>query len=212
MKNNAPEKQNQRDLQREATRTAILEAALASFAEHGYAGSSTRGIAALGNVHHALIKYHFKNKETLWRAAVTFLFERQGAELAPQAAADLSTSRGRRAYARDALRGYVQYCARHPEHARLMVQESVRDTPRLHWAADTYINRTGKAARDFVRLLKKEKILPDVSDVALIYIIVGAAQLFYTLAPEVRRVWRIDPSDPKVVESHIEAVLAVIMR
>lgn len=213
MKGKAPARQNQRELQRETTRTAILEAALSSFAEHGFAGSSTRSIAALGQVHHALIKYHFKNKETLWRAAVTFLFDRQAAELTPSVSqVTAATARGRRTFAREALRRYVQYCARHPEHARLMVQESVRDTPRLRWAADTYISGTAKAALNFVRVLKKEKVLPDVSDVALIYIIVGAAQLFYTLAPEVRYVWKVDPADPEVIESHIEAVLAVFLR
>jgi TetR/AcrR family transcriptional regulator len=41
---------------------------------------------------------------------------------------------------------------------------------------------------------------------------VGAAQLFHTLAPEVRRVWGIDPSDPQVIEDHVEALTAVLIR
>jgi TetR/AcrR family transcriptional regulator len=205
---------NARTLQKEATRAAILQAALQVFAEHGYAGSSTRDIAALAGAHHALIKYYFQNKETLWREAVTFLFKRQAEELTYEPAPGaLNTARGRREHAREVLRRWVIYCARHPEHARLMVQESVRDGERLHWVADTFINRTSAGARALVDLLQKEKMLPaDVSPVALIYIIVGAAQMFYTLAPEVRRVWKVDPASDAAIEAHVDALLAVFIR
>lgn len=205
-------KPNARELQKEATRSAILQAALQVFSEHGYAGSSTRDIATQAGVHHALIKYYFNNKETLWRAAVSFLFERQAVELAfdPPPGA-LNTKEGRRAHAREIMRRFVIYSARHPEHARLMMQESVRDNKRLRWAADTFIARTAKAAADFVGLLQSEKILPNVSPTALVYIIVGAAQLFYTLAPEVRRVWKVNPANDSVIESHVEAMLAVFI-
>ncbi len=54
--------------------------------------------------------------------------------------------------------------------------------------------------------------MPAASVPALAYIFVGAAQLFYTLAPEVRRVWGIDTSDPKVIEDHVEALIAVMVR
>ena len=61
-------------------------------------------------------------------------------------------------------------------------------------------------------MCKGEGILPNVSTPALVYIFVGAAQTFYTLAPEVRRVWNIDPSDPDVIEAHIEALTQVLVR
>lgn len=209
-----PERGNLRTRQKEATRAAILQAALQVFAEHGYAGSSTRDIAALAGAHHALIKYYFQNKETLWREAVTYLFVRQAEELSYQPApGSLSSAQGRREQAREILRRWVIYFARHPEHAQLMVQESVRDSERLHWLADTFVQKTSQAALSVVKMLQKEKILPgDVSPIALIYIIVGAAQLFYTLAPEVRRVWKVDPASDPVIQSHVDAVLAVFIR
>ena len=199
--------------QKESTRAAILQAALDIFAEHGFEGGSTRDIAAHAGVHHALIKYHYHSKDQLWRAAVSFLFERQAIELSFEPAPGaLATREGRREHAREIMRRFVQYCARHPEHARLMVQESVRDSKRLRWAADTFISRTSIAAHDFVRLLKHEQMVPDVSETALVYIIVGAAQLFYTLAPEVRRVWKVDPSKQSAIDAHMEAMMAVFVR
>jgi TetR/AcrR family transcriptional regulator len=207
-------KPNLREQQKEATRAAILQAALQVFAEHGYTAGSTRDIAARAGAHHALIKYYFKNKETLWREAVSFLFERQARELTFEPApGTLETAAGRRAHAREVLRRWVLYCAHHPEHAQLMVQESVRDSKRLRWMADTFVKRTSQSAASLVALLQSEGMLPaQVSPVALIYIIVGAAQQFYTLAPEVRRVWKIDPSSDAAIESHVDAVLSVFIR
>jgi AcrR family transcriptional regulator len=209
----APGQPTLRAQQKEATRAAILQSALQIFSERGFDGGSTRDIAEHAGVHHALIKYYFDNKDTLWRAAVTFLFERQAQEMGFQLPPGSMTSKqSRRAFAREVLRHYVLYCARHPEHARLMMQESLRDGDRLQWATETFISETSRRAERFVRMLQAEGMLPPGSVPAMVYIIVGSAQLFYTLAPEVRRAWGIDPVDPKVTADHIEAVLAVLLR
>lgn len=202
---------NQRARQREATQASILQAALDIFSEKGFDGASTREIAAQAQVHHALIKYHFNSKDELWRAAVRFLFERQALELNLPSPSDPSHA-DFRAYARAVVRAVVAYSARHPEHARLMTQESVRDSERLDWAAETFIADISRVSGRFMELCKREGILPDVSTPALVYIFVGAAQTFHTLAPEVRRVWGIDPSHPDVIEDHVQALTAVLFR
>lgn len=202
---------NARVRQREATRASILQAALEEFSERGFDGASTRDIAAKAGVHHALIKYHFNSKDELWRAAVTFLFERQFRDLTLPGPDDPRYA-DRKAYASEIIRQVVLYSARHPEHARLMVQETVSDSERFHWAADTFIKGAAEASASFIRLMQRDGILPAGSVAALSYILVGAAQLFYTLAPEVRRVWGIDPSDPEVIEEHVNALIAVMVR
>lgn len=202
---------NQRARQRETTQASILQAALDIFSEKGFDGASTREIATRAEVHHALIKYHFNSKDELWRAAVNFLFRRQAQELRLPRPED-PAYRDFRAYAQAVVHAVVVYSARHPEHARLMTQESIRDSERLHWAADTFIAEISRISGQFIDLCKREGILPDVSTPALVYIFVGAAQTFYTLAPEVRRVWKIDPADPAVIEAHAQALIAVLFR
>lgn len=202
---------NIRARQKAATQASILQAALEIFSEQGFEGASTREIAAKAGVHHALIKYHFDNKDALWRAAVSFLFKRQAEELQLPAPGDPAHG-SYRDFAKAVIRSVVLYSARHPEHARLMVQESVRDSERFRWAADEFIVETRNAAERFIVLCQKEGILPKVSVAASVYIFVGAAQLFYTLAPEVRRVWGLDPSDPQVIEDHADALVAIMVR
>ena len=112
---------NIRARQKAATQASILQAALEIFSEQGFEGASTREIAAKAGVHHALIKYHFDNKDTLWRAAVAFLFKRQAEELQLPAPDDPAYA-SHRDFAKAVIRSVVLYSARHPEHARLMVQ------------------------------------------------------------------------------------------
>ncbi|GGC08032.1 TetR/AcrR family transcriptional regulator [Cellulomonas carbonis] len=52
------------------TRDAILDAALALFAEHGYDGASLRAIAGAAGVDPALVRHFFGDKETLFATAV----------------------------------------------------------------------------------------------------------------------------------------------
>ena len=54
----------------EDTRAAVLEAARARFAEHGYDGTRLRDVAADADVDVALVSYHFRNKEGLFAAAM----------------------------------------------------------------------------------------------------------------------------------------------
>lgn len=51
-------------------RAAILEAALAAFAERGYARATMRDIAQRAGVTHGLVQRHFGSKESLFLAAV----------------------------------------------------------------------------------------------------------------------------------------------
>lgn len=196
--------------QKEATRANILEAALHEFSTHGFEGTSTRGIADRAGVHHALIKYHFQSKDALWRAAVTFLFERQLEQV--QHSPRIEDYEDKKEYARAMLRQRVHYWAQHPEHARLMVQESCRDTERFRWMVDTFIVRTSESSGKFVQWLIDEGLVPPASLPALVYIMVGAAQLFYTLAPEVQRVWGIDPTNKAVMDAHADALIRLVIR
>lgn len=203
---------NARVRQREATRASILHAALQAFASHGFDGASTREIAAMAGVHHGLIKYHFESKELLWRAAVVHLFERQNQEVVLPSPDELRFA-DPRDYAREVLRSRALYWSRHPEHARLMVQESCNDSERFRWMVDEHGRQTARVGEQFVSFLKAHNLVPaDAPVVSLVYIIMGASQLFFTLAPEVRRIWNVDPTDPKVIDDHINALTALLIR
>ncbi|MEV4805582.1 TetR family transcriptional regulator [Nonomuraea sp. NPDC049421] len=91
----APETPVKRRRDAAATRQAILEAAIAAFTAHGYAGVGVRDIAANAGVTAMLINRYFGSKEQLFAEAVDAAFAPRtvisgtGAELAGETARTL---------------------------------------------------------------------------------------------------------------------------
>ena len=56
------------------SRAAILEAAVAEFADDGIAGARTDAIARAAGVNKALLYYYFKDKEALYGAVLDRVF------------------------------------------------------------------------------------------------------------------------------------------
>src|ERR1700687_1199030 len=57
-----------------ASRTAILEHAIAEFAAQGVAGARTAAIAEAAGVNKALLYYYYKDKESLYAASLEAVF------------------------------------------------------------------------------------------------------------------------------------------
>lgn len=120
------------------TRRALLDAALAAFAERGYDATSVRDLARKVGVSHNLIHHHWGSKRELWKAALEHGFARSGRELFA-----LIESASRRSDWEDAVRecvtGAVTLFARYPAVARIMADESARGGPRLAFLFEHYL-------------------------------------------------------------------------
>ncbi len=196
---------NQREKQRLETRGRILEAALAIFAEKGFDATSVRDIAGSIGVNHGLIRHHFQNKEKLWKEAVRFLFDRMEAELAVGQEADEELDELERL--KNSIRRYVRYCARHPEHARIMVQQSIHGTDRFSWMIENFIAPQHKRSGGSLRDHRDAGYWPNVSEISITYTFVAAAQMPFVLAEEVRAIYGVDPTDEAWVEQHADAMI-----
>lgn len=199
-----------RDARLESTRAALLASALDHFAKRGFAGASLREIAADAGVQHGMIRHVYRTKEELWRQVIIFLFERMEREM-PAEIAEAKPD-GRRESAERWIRWYVAYCARHPEHARLMVQQSILDGPELQWASDMFIRGRHAWHRPFTEALQKAGHLPDVDPLNLFMMMTAAAQIPYLLAPEIKVVAGRDPHEPGEVAKHADAVIRTFLR
>lgn len=198
---------NLREKQRLKTRGQILDAALQLFAEKGFDGTSVREIAGKVGVNHGLIRHHFVNKEELWKEAVDFLFERMKAELAIVSGSEDHLSEFEKL--KSGIRRYVRYCARHPEHARIMVQQSIHGTDRFKWMVETYIapqHRNGRRSRDSH---VEAGLWPKIEEVSIVYLLVAAAQMPFMLSQEIAEIYGTDPTDPAWVERHADAIITL---
>lgn len=195
--------------QKQQTQSRVLQAALERFAEVGFEAASVRDIAQAAGLSHAVIRLHYGSKEELWRAAVTFLFKRMRSEM-PMISRDNVQSP--RASLEALLRGYVVYCARRPEHVRIMLHESIRGGERLDWMTKHFVAPAHRNLEVLLDAAQAESVIPSISRLSLIYILSGAAQTLFALAAEARAIHGVDALDPKIVTAHADALVAVILR
>ena len=94
------------------TKAKLVEAALETLKEKGYAGSSAREIARTGDLNQALIFYHYGSVQNLLLAALDFISERRLESYAPRFAAARDVGElaalAREIFAEDRSNGYVK--------------------------------------------------------------------------------------------------------
>ncbi|HEX2679193.1 MAG TPA: TetR/AcrR family transcriptional regulator, partial [Polyangiales bacterium] len=191
------------------SREAVLQAALGVFSRRGFKGATVREIARVARVNHGTIRYHFGSKDKLWRAAVSYLFARQEAEL------DLGELAGRGlddvTFLREAVARYVRYCARHPEHARIALQESVVGGERLRWMSREHVRTIHAVIGAFLRGNMKKGLVRESNPISLTYILALASQSVFLLEQEARAVHGVDVFEEEFVEQHVATVLGLLM-
>lgn len=192
----------------DSTRARILAAALEVFSERGFDGARTREIALRAGANLGLIKYYFGSKESLWRAAVERAFAELLAEVGDVGAGG-ADGEERRDLER-ILHRFVRFVARNPAFMRLMNDEGKRDGERMRWLADRFVKPMYAALNARIVHAQRIGLLPAVPPVSLHYIMLGAAGLVFSQAPECRRVTGVDPTREDFATAHAEAILTAL--
>lgn len=198
-----------REEQKLATQARILDGALELFSSRGFEATSVRDIAAMANVSHAVIRLHYGSKAQLWQRAVDHLFDRVVIEMRPQPG-DPDFEDGSKGIA-CFVRQYVRYCARHPEHARLMLLEAMHDNEQLQYAVEKHIAPSHRFLERLLNPAMAQGIVPDVPIVNLIYIVAAAGQSVFALAQEARLIYGTDVLNDEFVECHADTVIRLLL-
>ena len=185
---------------------AFLQAALEAFARRGYDGVSVRALCKELGVSHGWAHQQFGSKGGLWYAAVDHGFGRQAAVVAfdPTLSDPLEQFE-------HVIREWLRYSAQHPELALLMNIEGTRDSERLDYIYEHYI---APPLAPFDRLLHhlidEGRVRPVPMRTVFLLLGHGATALF-GLVPLARRLDRRDPTSPKNINEHIEAVTRIVI-
>jgi hypothetical protein len=94
---------------------------------------------------------------------------------------------------------------------RLMNDEAKRDSPRMRWVADHFVRPMNDAISAHVVRAQAAGLVPPISPVSLRYMVLGAAGLVFSQAPECRYLTGVDPTDPQFAERHAEALIAMLI-
>jgi AcrR family transcriptional regulator len=192
----------------DATRHAILAAALDLFSERGFDGASTREIAARAGVNQPLINYHFRNKTELWRAAVEGIFVALAEALTKREEGLRGVSEP--TAARLMVHEFVAFSARNPQLHRIITQECKTDGPRMDWLVEQHIRPVYDLAIARFTALVEAGHIPPIAPEHLYYIVTGAGPTMFVLGPEARRLTGLDPSSDDVIEAHADAVCLLL--
>jgi AcrR family transcriptional regulator len=142
-----------------ATDDEMLEAALGSFAELGYEGTSVRDLCRRLGVSHSLIHQRFGSKDELWYAAVDHGFKSLLVQMM-QAVVDMGAGDDL-----DRLRAvlvrFVEVTAASPSLIGVINQEGLKDGPRIRYIHEMYIDQAMQLVSDVLdRLEAAERVRP----------------------------------------------------
>ncbi len=187
-------------------RDLLLEAAIAEFAENGFEGASTISIAKRADAHQPQINYHFSSKAELWRAAMDHLFSQLDGALG-YFDPDADPARNFALF----LRRFVEFCAERPQLNQIMVKEATAVSERLEWLVDRHIRpRYLTLAAQWTQLQDLGVAAP--IDVRLFHhVLMGAVSLPYTVRLELELLTDADPSDPALIDAHVDGLVATLL-
>jgi TetR/AcrR family transcriptional regulator len=175
------------------TRSRILQAAIREFSEHGLAGARTGAIAASAGVNKALLYYYFRDKESLYTAAL----EEVAGKVAGAALAvlELDCSPGERLL-RFALQHFDRVTSQQAFQS-LMQQEMIRFREGQSSAIPVIAKVAFEPMFTRVQAIAAEGIgareLIDVDYMQLMYAALGANVFYFLSAPMVRLLGHGDP-------------------
>ncbi len=197
LKSTVERAEQQRSLE---TRGAILDAAIAEFAERGFEGASIRAIADRLGLQHPLITYHYRSKDILWRAAAEHAFAqiRAGWDTSAPENSDLPPlDRLREEYAT-----LFRYTVAFPEFHRFMRQEAFTNNPRLKWVAKTVVAPLLERLIPQIVAAQRQGLLPAVDPILFHYMMVSLTATLSGFGPEMQVTGGLSPENAKVIETY----------
>ena len=191
----------------QASRRAILQAAITEFSREGVAGARTDAIARAAKVNKALLYYYFEDKEALYAAVLDEVFGGLIASVMQVLNQDLSPGKKILAY----VAAHFDYIASHPKYPRLVQAEMMRtgreQSPQLERMARQYFRPLfGKLAEVIHEGIVRGEFRP-VDPMQFVPSMIAVVVFYFTAVPVIRAVAGIDPLAPQHLAARKAAVL-----
>ena len=185
-------------------RPLLLAAAIQEFAEKGFDGASTAGIARRAKTNQPLVHHHFGSKEELFRVVLATLFEALSAAL-------LAPDDGPQT-PRAMLRRFVLATAARPELPRIWLIESARGSSHAHDIVEQYIRPLAELVMPLIAEARGAAALSAVDPHLLLYALQGLASYPFLVPAQVERISGADARSEAFAEAYADAVLALVFR
>lgn len=185
-------------------RPKLLEAAIREFAEHGYAGATTAGVARRARAPQPLVHHHFGSKEELFRAVVDALFE--------ELRAAIFRSEEAPGEATEIFRRFVHFNSRRPELMRIWMIESSRPGPHSKYVIDRHIAPITDFLKPILKHAAAKGDVPDMDETMLLYAVQGLGSYPFLVSEQVRRISGADSQTEEFAARYADAALEILRR
>jgi len=195
--------------QPDRSRAAILQAALRAFAQEGMAGARTDNIARAAKVNKALLYYYFKDKETLYGAALDYAFGQLGEHMMEVLQRDLPAREKVLCY----VSTYFDFIASHPSHRNLVQMEMMRaghGSPHLKRIAKRYFQPLYRGLGQVIRQGIANGEFRPLNPMQFVPSMVALVVFYFISAPVMKSVTGFDPLSPARIAERRAAVLDFI--
>lgn len=177
----------------------ILRRGLSAFSELGYDHTTVRELAGRMGVNRNFIGDRFGSKSAFWFAVVDFACAEASVGSTP------STAMSDRDYVRAAIGGFYRNAARHPDLHRLLADEAARESERLSYLFDRYIEPSLAHIWAPVERLQAAGHAPALARHLLFFVIIGPT-MGMTHAPLAVRLGREEDPRPEDLDRYADAL------
>jgi len=190
----------------QAGRERILAAAIRSFSEAGYEGTTTAGVAREAGVTQPLVHHHFGSKQGLWRAAMDELFAEVRVFTEPNDAPLLERVLG-------TAEQFVRFVAARPEVTRVIAREGAAPSPRLTYLVDRYLRAPFRMFVDAIRAGQRAGLIdPAIRPNLLLFFFLGAGSHLFDVTALAHESIGIDATSPRTREDFVVLVRELFRR
>ncbi len=165
------------------TRERALLAAIALFAEHGFAGTRLSAVAARVGVTNASLVHHFPSMEALYRAVLLRISH--SLQRWHQSEDDRLDARERIVALID---GYIGWTRRHEAFSRIILRELLDNRARAARARHWYLQPVVARFIERVRQAQAEGAVRAFDPALFVFQFVGATAYFFAARPTLRRI------------------------
>jgi TetR/AcrR family transcriptional regulator len=192
--------------QPEHSRATILQAAIREFAQRGIAGARTDAIAQAAKVNKALLYYYYRDKETLYGAALDHAFGQMGAHLMEVLGRNLPPREKVLTY----VGTYFDYIASHKFNRDLVQVEMMRSghgSPHLKRIAKQYFQPLYRRLSEVIQQGIAAGEFRPINPLQFVPSMVALVVFYFISAPVMKTVAGFDPLSPEKIAERRAAVL-----
>jgi TetR/AcrR family transcriptional regulator len=142
----------------------------------------------------------------LWKEVVSHLYQSLAATILDNDGRDEAPST--RDLIRNSTRDYILFSAKNPELYRITVLEMIEGGERMEWLARHHLREFMERTMAWTAIAQEGGVFPrDVSPFNLVYVMMGAIQTIFMMAPQIERSFGVDVFSAKQVENHVDSIM-----